>query len=194
MRITTYFFNSKILRTFLIFIFVMFALFPVTAFANEDGKTEQEISILDKDNYYTDKEKEDLIEEIRKEDFLQREQLIYVAPVKDETSNNLSFQGMIDKEYPELEVDGENFAIIAPWLVGKDIGVDCVWRVRTNHNVIANYWQCDYIENPKGAETAPSSEKINSLKEDRKMEQGRVLVFLGASLFIILILLAVVKL
>lgn len=192
LRETTYFFNSKgslrLLRTFLIFIFVMSALFPVSAFASENGKYEQKVTILDKDNYYTDEEKEDLVEEIRKEKFLPRKWIIYVSPLKDETSKSLSFQEMINKEYPELEIDRRDYAVIAPWLEGKNIGVNCGWYSSAAYYNSHINWRCFYLENPKGAKSASFSEKISYLKEVEKNKQKVEFGYLAVCIFFVMIL------
>ena len=199
LRETTYFFNSKgslrLLRAFLIFIFVMSALFPVSAFASENGKTEQKVSILDKDNYYTDEEKEDLVEEIRKEKFLPRKWIIYVSPLKDETSKSLSYQEMIDKEYPELEVDKRDYAVIAPWLEGKNIGVNCGWYTSAAYYNSHTSWRCFYMENPKGAKSASFSEKISYLKKVEKNKQIVGFGYFAVCIFfvVILVILTVLK-
>lgn len=195
MRITTYFFNSKgslrLLRTSLIFIFVMSALFPVSAFASENGKYEQKVTILDKDNYYTDEEKEDLVEEIRKEKFLHMKWFIYVSPLKDETSKSLSYQEMIDKEYPELEIDKRDYVVIAPWLEGKNVGVNCGWYSSAAYYNSHINWRCFYLENPKGAKSASFSEKISYLKKVEKNKQIVGFGYFAVCIFFVMILVVI---
>lgn len=79
-------------------------------------------------------------------------------------------------------------AVIAPWLEGKNIGVNCGWFTSAAYYTSHTHWRCYYIENPKGAESASFSEKISYLKEVEKDRQKVGFGYLAVCFFFAMIL------
>ena len=105
-------------------VFILFASSPVVAFANEGNYVGERVRIIDKDNYYTDEEKQELKEKLgRSKEF--HDVIEFIAPVDNEDAKKLSFQEMLNTEYPDLFFDGIDTAIYAPWLEGEYAGAYC---------------------------------------------------------------------
>lgn len=82
-------------------IFVLFISSPVIASANEGSYVGERVRIIDKDNYYTDEEKQELKEKLgRTKEF--HKVIEFIAPVENEDAKKLSFQEMLDTEYPDF--------------------------------------------------------------------------------------------
>lgn len=105
-------------------IFVLFISSPVIASANEGSYVGERVRIIDKDNYYTDEEKQELKEKLgRTKEF--HKVIEFIAPVENEDAKKLSFQEMLDTEYPDFFLNGVDFAVYAPWLEGEHAGAYC---------------------------------------------------------------------
>ena len=105
-------------------VFILFASSPVVAFANEGNYVGERVRIIDKDNYYTDEEKQELKEKLgRTKEF--HNAIEFIAPVDNEDAKNLSFQEMLNTEYPDLFFDGVDVAVYDPWLEGEYAGAYC---------------------------------------------------------------------
>lgn len=134
-------------------IFVLFVSSPVVAFANEGNYVGDRVRIIDKDNYYTDEEKQELKEKLgRSKEF--HDVIEFIAPVDNEDAKNLSFQEMLNTEYPDLFIDGVNVAIYAPWLKGEYAGAYCEMR---GGRYTSGVHRCFYLENVDSAKDRDGS-------------------------------------
>ena len=132
-------------------VFVLFISSPVVAFANEGNYVGERVRIIDKDNYYTDEEKQELKEKLgRSKEF--HDVIEFIAPVDNEDAKNLSFQEMLNTEYPDLFFDGVDTAIYAPWLEGEYAGAYCEM---TGGRVSVR--RCFYMENVDNAKDRDGS-------------------------------------
>ena len=132
-------------------IFVLFISSPVIASANEVISASKRVHIVDKDNYYTDEEKQELKEKLgRSKEF--HDVIEFIAPVDNEDAKKLSFQEMLNTEYPDLFFDGIDTAIYAPWLEGEYAGAYCEM---TGGRVSVR--RCFYMENVDNAKDRDGS-------------------------------------
>ena len=132
-------------------VFILFASSPVVAFANEGNYVGDRVRIIDKDNYYTDEEKQELKEKLgRSKEF--HDVIEFIAPVDNEDAKKLSFQEMLNTEYPDLFFDGIDTAIYAPWLEGEYAGAYCEM---TGGRVSVR--RCFYMENVDNAKDRDGS-------------------------------------
>lgn len=132
-------------------VFVLFISSPVVAFANEGNYVGERVRIIDKDNYYTDEEKQELKEKLgRSKEF--HDVIEFIAPVDNEDAKKLSFQEMLNTEYPDLFFDGIDTAIYAPWLEGEYAGAYCEM---TGGRVSVR--RCFYMENVDNAKDRDGS-------------------------------------
>lgn len=133
-------------------IFVLFVSSPVVAFANEGNYVGDRVRIIDKDNYYTDEEKQEIAKEIRKSEQV-HDVIKFIAPVDNEDAKNLSFQEMLNTEYPDLFLDGVDFAVYAPWLEGEYAGAYC----EISGGRYSRARRCFYLENVDNAKDRDGS-------------------------------------
>lgn len=141
----------KFLFALFTLVFVLFISSPVVAFANEGNYVGERVRIIDKDNYYTDEEKQELKEKLgRSKEF--HDVIEFIAPVDNEDAKNLSFQEMLNTEYPDLFFDGVDTAIYAPWLEGEYAGAYCEM---TGGRVSVR--RCFYMENVDNAKDRDGS-------------------------------------
>ena len=143
----------KFLFALFTLVFILFALSPVVALANEGNYVGERVRIIDKDNYYTDEEKQELKEKLgRTKEF--HKVIEFIAPVENEDAKKLSFQEMLDTEYPDFFLDGVDVAVYAPWLEGEHAGAFCEMiggrRYRGVH-------KCSYLENVANAKERDGS-------------------------------------
>ena len=143
--------RPKFLFALFALIFVLFISSPVVAFANEGNYVSERVHIIDKDNYYTDEEKQEIAKEIRKSEQV-HDVIKFIAPLDNEDAKKLSFQEMLNIEYPDLFLDGVNVAIYAPWLEGEYAGAYCEMRSR-----YTNSHRCFYIKNVDNAKDRDGS-------------------------------------
>lgn len=134
-------------------VFILFALSPVVALANEGNYVGERVRIIDKDNYYTDEEKQELKEKLgRTKEF--HDVIEFIAPVDNEDAKKLSLQEMLNTEYPDFFLDGVDVAVYAPWLEGEHAGAFCEMiggrRYRGVH-------KCSYLENVANAKERDGS-------------------------------------
>ena len=122
-------------------IFVLLISSPVVASANEVISASKRVHIIDKDNYYTDEEKQEIAKEIGNSEQVHNV-IKFIAPLDNEDAKSLSFKELLDSEYPDLSLDGFNVAIYAPWLEGEYAGMDCEAK-RTGEPEHS----CFYLEN-----------------------------------------------
>ena len=147
-------------------VFVLFISSPVVAFANEGNYVGERVRIIDKDNYYTDEEKQELKEKLgRTKEF--HDVIEFIAPVDNEDAKNLSFQEMLNTEYPDLFFDGVDTAIYAPWLEGEYAGAYCEM---TGGRVSVR--RCFYMENVDNAKDRDGSVD-NMVSLVKIMQEGR---------------------
>ena len=169
-------------------IFVLFISSPVVAFANEGNYVSNRVRIIDKDNYYSDEEKQELKEKLgRSKEF--HKVIEFIAPVENEDVKKLSFQEMLDTEYPDFFLDGVDFAVYAPWLEGEHAGAYCEMRGSRYSKV----HKCSYLENVDNAKGRDGSVDnmvaIVKVMQEERFEKQREHVSSLSVLIIALVLL-----
>lgn len=77
--------------------------------------TKVEVEVLDKENYYTEEEKEKLVDSLSYEVISDSVKKVYfIAPIED-TDNSLTVAELMKKEFPNFK-HNKNVAVSAPWL------------------------------------------------------------------------------
>lgn len=177
-------------------IFVLFVSSPVVAFANEGNYVGERVRIIDKDNYYTDEEKQELKEKLgRSKEF--HDVIEFIAPVDNEDVKKLSLQEMLNTEYPDLFFDGVDVAVYAPWLEGEYAGAYCEMR---GGRYTSGVHRCFYIKSVDSAKDRDGSVD-NMVSLVKIMQEGRfetqidlrskamIVVVIALLLFIVLLFL-----
>lgn len=180
----------KFLFSLFTLIFVLFISSPVIAFANEGNYADERVRIIDKDNYYTDEEKQELKEKLgRTKEF--HDVIEFIAPVDNEDAKNLSFQEMLNTEYPDFILDGIDTAIYAPWLEGEYAGAYCEMRGSRYSKV----HKCSYLENIDNAKERDGSVdnmvSLVKVMQEERFEKQREHVSSLSVLIIVLALLPI---
>ena len=143
--------NGKSRLKFLFVLFTLIFILFISSPANEGNYVGDRVRIVDKDNYYTDEEKQELKEKLgRSKEF--HDVIEFIAPVDNEDAKKLSFQEMLNTEYPDLFFDGIDTAIYAPWLEGEYAGAYCEM---TGGRVSVR--RCFYMENVDNAKDRDGS-------------------------------------
>ena len=171
-------------------VFILFASSPVVAFANEGNYVGERVRIIDKDNYYTDEEKQELKEKLgRTKEF--HKVIEFIAPVDNEDVKKLSFQEMLDTEYPDFFLDRVDVAVYAPWLEGEYAGAYCEMRGSRYSKV----HKCSYLENVDSAKERDGSVdnmvSLVKVMQEERFEKQREHVSSLSVLIIVLALLPI---
>src|SRR5699024_9334262 len=171
-------------------VFILFASSPVVASANEGNYVGERVRIIDKDNYYTDEEKQELKEKLgRSKEF--HDVIEFIAPVDNEDAKNLSFQEMLNTEYPDLFFDGVDVAVYAPWLEGEYAGAYC----EMSGGRYSRARRCFYLEKIDRAKDRDGSVdnmvSLVKIMQEERFEKQREHVSSLSVLIIVLVLLPI---
>ena len=171
----------KLLFALFTLVFILFASSPVVAFANEGNYVSERVHIIDKDNYYTDEEKQEIAKEIRKSEQV-HDIIKLIAPLNNEDAKKLSFEELVATEYPDLFLDVYDVAMYAPWLEGEYAGAFCDMRGGGRYSRAR---RCFYLENVDSAKDRDGSvDNMVSLVKTMQAERLKEETSLRSKMFI----------